>query len=63
MFAPCNVNQSVPFLSKIGVCGSRAAGSGILYSVTSPVFGLSLPMSAAELPVYQMLPSLSTVKP
>ena len=24
MFAPCTVNQSVPFWSKIGVCGSRA---------------------------------------
>src|SRR6185503_7594670 len=63
MFACCTVNQSNPFLSKSGVCGSRAAGSGIGYSVTSPVFGLSLPMSALELPVYQMLPSLSEVSP
>ena len=33
------------------------------YSVTSPVFGLSLPTVALKLPVYQMLPSLSAVKP
>src|SRR6188768_4261989 len=63
MFAPCSENQRRPFASKSGVWGSRAAGSGIGYSVTSPVFGLSLPTSAFELPVYQMLPSLSTVNP
>ena len=39
----CSVNHSVPFWSKIGVCGPRApSGSG--YSVTSPVLGSSLPM-------------------
>ena len=30
MLLCCSVKKSVPFLSKIGVCGSRAAGSGIL---------------------------------
>src|SRR6185436_12210077 len=63
MFAACKVNHSVPFLSNNGVCGSRAAGSGILYSVTSPVLGFSFPTRAAEFPVYQMLPALSTVRP
>src|SRR6188474_3036863 len=53
----------MPFWSKMGVCGSRAFGSGILYSVTSPVLGFNLPTSPAEFPVYQMLPSLSTVRP
>src|SRR5438128_10130969 len=45
------------------VCGSRAFGSGILYSVTFPVLGSILPISAALLPVYQMLPSLSGCSP
>jgi hypothetical protein len=63
MLLPCSVNHSVPFLSKIGVCGSRPAASGIGYSVTSPVFGLSLPTCAAEFPVYQILPSLSATSP
>src|SRR5438874_816373 len=35
----CAVNQSIPRLSKIGLWGSRIFGSGILYSVTCPVFG------------------------
>ena len=30
MLAPCTVNHSMPRRSKIGVCGSRAAGSGSL---------------------------------
>src|SRR5262245_58312664 len=47
----------------MGVCGSRAAGSGMGYSVTSPVFGLSLPIWALKLLVYQILPSLSATKP
>src|SRR6478736_622514 len=63
MFACCTVNHSRPLRPNSGVCGSRAAGSGIGYSVTSPVFGFSLPTSAFELPVYQMLPSLSAVSP
>ena len=42
MFAPCSVNHSVPFLSKIGVCGSRAALSGIGYSVTVARFRVQL---------------------
>src|SRR3954463_3352955 len=62
-FAFCTVNHSVPFLSNTIVCGSPACGSGILYSVTSPVFGLSLPTSAPVLPVYQMLPALSSTRP
>src|SRR5262249_43065875 len=45
------------------VWGSFALGSGILYSVTSPVFGSSLPTSAPVLPVYQMLPALSSFSP
>src|SRR5712691_1081197 len=45
------------------VCGSFAAGSGILYSVTLPVFGSSLPIRLAWLPVYQTLPSLSSTRP
>src|SRR5206468_9317072 len=60
-FPSCTVNHRMPFGSKIGVCGSRAAGSGIGYSVTSPVFGLSFPMWAFAFPVYQMLPSLSAI--
>src|SRR2546423_2342143 len=47
----------------MSVCGSLASGSGILYSVTSPVLGLSLPTSAPVLPVYQMLPALSSTSP
>ena len=43
MFAPWTLNHNMPFLSKSGVCGSRAA-SGSRYSVTSPVAGFSLPM-------------------
>src|SRR5205823_3791928 len=63
MLLPCSVNHSVPFLSKMGVCGSRAPATGILNSVTSPVCGSSLPTSPAEFAVYQMLPSLSAVNP
>src|SRR5581483_1740379 len=62
-FAFCTVNHRMPFLSKTSVCGSFASGSGILYSVTSPVFGFSLPMSSPVLPVYQMLPCLSSLRP
>src|SRR5919198_1928385 len=45
------------------VCGSLAFGSGILYSVTSPLFGSSLPITLAWLPVNQILPSLSSTRP
>src|SRR5690606_19323496 len=57
----CIVNHRLPFLSKTAVCGSRALGSGILYSVIMPVRGSSLPMVALPLPVYQMLPCASGV--
>jgi len=57
------VNQRMPALSKISVCGSFTCGSGIGYSVTAPVFGSSLPINAPVLPVYQMLPSLSSTRP
>src|SRR5215471_16943571 len=53
--------HKVPRWSKTAVCGSRAAGSGILYSVTMPVCGSSLPIVPLPLPVYQMLPSWSGV--
>src|SRR5947207_90048 len=59
----CAVNQRIPLWSKISVCGSFTSGSGILYSMTAPVFGSSLPISAPVLPVYQMLPSLSSSRP
>src|SRR5439155_16532305 len=55
------VNQRIPLLSKMSVCGSP--GSGVLYSVTAPVFGSSLPINDPVFPVYQMLPSLSSVRP
>src|SRR5215831_12654508 len=45
------------------VWGSFAFGSGILYSVTSPVLGSSLPTRLMWLPVNQMLPSLSSTRP
>ena len=54
------MNQKLPFLSSIIVCGSRTP-SGVGYLVISPVFGSSLPMWFARLPVYQMLPSLPTI--
>src|ERR1043166_1363654 len=57
------VNQRTPALSKISVWGSFAFGSGIGYSVTAPVLGSSLPIKAPVLPVYQMLPSLSSTRP
>src|SRR5215472_14961757 len=53
----------MPSWSNTSVCGSRAAGSGSLYSVTSPVLGSSLPIRPAKLPVNQMLPSLSSARP
>src|SRR5882672_11555814 len=59
----CTVYHRIPAVSKISVCGSLAAGSGILYSVTSPVFGSSLPTSAPVFPVYQMLPLLPSTSP
>src|SRR5919106_4284807 len=61
MLLTCNVNHRVPFLSKTAVCGSLAAGSGILYSVILPVRGSSLPIVPLLFPVYQMLPSWSGV--
>src|SRR3974377_1930742 len=57
----CIVNHRMPLLSKINVCGSP--GSGVLYSVTAPVFGSSLPIKEPVFPVYQMLPSLSSIRP
>jgi len=57
------VNHRVPARSKIRVCGSFASGSGILYSVTAPVFGSSLPIKAPVFPVYQMLPFASSTRP
>src|SRR5262245_3479278 len=61
MLLCCNVNHKVPFLSKTAVCGSRALGSGILYSVIVPVRGSSLPIVPLLFPVYQMLPWSSGV--
>src|SRR5712692_8320340 len=57
------VNQRMPLWSKISVCGSLTLGSGILYSVTAPVLGSSLPISAPVLPVYQMFAALSSTRP
>src|SRR5438309_1861825 len=57
------VNQRMPDLSKISVCGSFASGSGILYSATAPVLGSSLPTKAPVFPVYQILPSASSIRP
>src|SRR5438477_525085 len=53
----------MPLGSKISVCGSFASGTGILYSVTAPVFGSSLPIKAPVFPVYQMFPSRSSTRP
>lgn len=53
----------MPLRSKVSVCGSRAFGSGNGYSVISPVFGSSLPISPELLPVNQRLPRLSAVMP
>src|SRR5262245_32425002 len=61
MLLTCKVNHRVPFLSKTAVCGSRAAGSGILYSVILPVRGSSLPIVPLLFPVYQILPCASGV--
>src|SRR5207248_149760 len=60
---PCTVKNSRPSRRNAIVCGSRAFGFGILYSVTFPVFASTLPMRPAALPVYQMLPSLSGCSP
>jgi len=59
----CTVKNNRPSRRIAIVCGSRAFGFGILYSVTWPVFGSTFPISPAALPVYQMLPSLSACKP
>src|SRR6195256_1719422 len=56
----CRVTQRIPFLSKTAVCGSFAAGSGILYSVTLPVAGSTLPTVPFLLPVYQGMPLSSS---
>src|SRR5258708_6859751 len=55
------VNHRIPPLSKISVCGSPDSGVG--YSVTAPVLGSSLPINDPVFPVYQMLPSLSSIRP
>src|SRR5262245_46481636 len=62
LFAPCTVNQSVPFWSKRGVCGSGAL-AGSLYSVTLLVLGSSLPMYPFEFAVNHIFPSLSSTRP
>src|SRR5262245_16495230 len=62
-FPACTVKKMRPSCRNAIVCGSRAFGFGILYSVTLPVFGSILPISPAALPVYQMLPSLSACSP
>src|ERR1700676_436404 len=51
----------MPLLSNIRVCSSDLSGVG--YSVLAPVFGSSLPISDPVLPVYQMLPSPSSLRP
>jgi hypothetical protein len=50
----------MPFLSKTAVCGSFAFGSCILYSVTLPVAGSTLPTVPFLLPVYQGMPLSSS---
>src|SRR5262249_48122627 len=62
-FPACTVKNKRPSGRNAIVCGSAALGFGILYSVILPVFGSILPISPAELPVYQMLPSLSGCSP
>src|ERR1700687_5332649 len=47
----------------MSVWASLALGSGSGYSVVKPVFGSSLPMKPALLPVNQILPSLSSIRP
>src|SRR5438105_1541180 len=59
----CTVKKMRPSRRNAIVCGSRALGFGILYSVILPVFGSILPINPAALPVYQMLPSLSGCRP
>ena len=59
----CTVKKSRPSRRIAIVCGSCAFLFGILYSVTLPVFGSTLPMRPAALPEYQMLPSLSACRP
>ena len=56
----CRVNQRIPFLSNTAVCGSFAAGSGILYSVTLPVAGSTLPTVPFLFPEYQGMPLSSS---
>src|SRR2546430_15524956 len=63
MLAFCAVNHTMPLPSMAMVWGSLAFGSGILYSLTSPVLGSSLPTRFMWLPVNQMLPSLSSTRP
>src|SRR6476659_5649532 len=62
-FPACTVKNSRPSRRNAIVCGSRAFAFGILYSVTLPVLGSTLPINPAALPVYQMLPSLSACSP
>jgi len=45
------------------VCGSLSLLSGILYSVTFPVFASPIPMTRAALPVYQICRSPSGCRP
>ena len=55
---PWTVNQRMPRASKIGV-RIRARASGILCSVTRPVFGSSLPMRPHGVARMQMWPAVS----
>ena len=59
----CTVKYMRPALLKAIVCGSRAFGSGILYSAILPVFGSTFPIRPFALPEYQILPALSAMIP
>src|SRR5437762_8744876 len=59
----CTENHSMPSASNTKECGSSAFLSGILYSLTSPVFASSLPMYPLKFPVNQMLSSESATSP
>ena len=62
MLACCTVNHRMPSCSNVERVriGLRTRQ---LYSVTVPVFGSSLPISPALLPVNQILPSRSSLRP
>src|SRR3977135_3742300 len=56
----CRVNQRIPFFADAAVCRCFPAGSGILYSVTFPVAGSTLPTVPFLLPEYQGMPLSSS---